>query len=167
MRVSLPALAAVSLLFLAACSGGGTGQAPAAAPAPTAASAVPPAPIDPSVAASADAALSSDTEAICAQAGRVSSAFGQTFIADIKLQAEAAGQGAEAKQRADQKVERDMMSHSYALADMAKLTADPALKKALTGMSKQVATFKGDLTKIDGDKLAELTGTLDKACGNG
>ncbi|SNY35524.1 hypothetical protein [Paractinoplanes atraurantiacus] len=171
MRLALPALAAASLLSLAACSGGAAdeapaGQAPAATPGASVAPA-PPAPVDPSAAASADAALGGDTEAICAQAGRVSTAFGETFIADLKLQIDAASQGATAKQQADQKIERDVTSYSYALADMAKLTTDPALKKALTDMSKQVTALKGDLTKINAEKMSQITGTLDKACGKG
>ena len=42
-----------------------------------------------------------------------------------------------------------------------------ALKSALTQMSKQVNAFKGDVTKINAEKMSALTGTLDKACGRG
>jgi len=34
-------------------------------------------------------------------------------------------------------------------------------------MSKQVQAFKGDLTKINAEKMSAITGTLDKACGRG
>ncbi|GAA0475011.1 hypothetical protein Ade02nite_40980 [Paractinoplanes deccanensis] len=170
----LPLAACAAALVLAGCSGSPSGQTPAAgtpaAPAGTPATgptAVPPAPVDPSVAASADAALSGDTEAICAQAARVNSDFGKTFIADLKLQIDAASKGGAAKQQADQKIARDVSNYSYALADMAKLTTDPVLKKALTDMSQQVTALKGDLTKINAEKMSQLTGTLDKACGKG
>src|SRR5690242_5035211 len=133
MRRHLAAVAVLSTLLLASgCSGGddspaasGATGAPApaaggsAAPAgPGAAKAAAP---DPAVAASADAALSDDTEAICAQAARTSTDFGKKFIEDLKLQLEAAGQGAEAKSRAKTQVGRDVQNYSYALADMAKL----------------------------------------------
>ena len=51
-----------------------------------------PAPVDPSVAASADKALSGNTKAICEQAERTSTSFGQTFIADLQMQIDAASQ---------------------------------------------------------------------------
>jgi hypothetical protein len=60
-----------------------------------------------------------------------------------------------------------VQNYSFALADMAKLTTDPALKKALTSMSDEVVALKGDVTKIDAGKMSELTATLDKACGKG
>jgi hypothetical protein len=34
-------------------------------------------------------------------------------------------------------------------------------------MSKQVTALKGDITKINADKMSTLTATLDKACGKG
>src|SRR3954468_13134611 len=92
--------------------------------------------VDPSgaasaAAASAGAALGGNTTAICEQAARTGSSFGETFIADLRLQIDAAAKGAEAKTQADQKVARDVQNYSYALADMAELTTDARLKKAL------------------------------------
>jgi hypothetical protein len=58
-------------------------------------------------------------------------------------------------------------SYSSALAGMAKLADDKALKAALTQMSKQVNALKGDVTKINAEKMSVITGTLDKACGRG
>ncbi|WP_250035916.1 hypothetical protein [Paractinoplanes maris] len=159
----------------AACSsssGGGDAAGPSAGAVPGAgsaarASAVPPAPVDPSAAASADAALTGNTKEICAQAERASTSFGEIFIADLKLQIDAAGKGAQAKRQAAEKVSRDVQNYSFALADMAGLTTDPGLKKALTEMSSQVKALKGDITKINADKMSALSARLDKACGRG
>ncbi len=122
-------------------------------------------PADPAVAASADAALSADTKAICEQAARTSTSFGTTFAADYKLLIDAAEQGAAAKAQAREKASRDVESFSFALLDMSKLAADPSVKKALATMGAQVTTLKGDLEKIDDKKLADLHATLDAACG--
>jgi len=155
-------------LLAAGCSGGGADATATAGQTPNAGgSAVAPAPVDPSVAASADKALSGNTKAICEQAERTSTSFGQTFIADLQMQIDAASQGAAAKAQAQQKIDRDVSSFSSALAGMAKLADDKALKSALTQMSKQVNAFKGDVTKINAEKMSALTGTLDKACGRG
>ena len=161
-------------LLVAGCSGGGsgataTGATPGAGATPETggASAVAPAPVDPSVAASADKALSGNTKAICDQAERTSTSFGQTFIADLQMQIDAASQGAAAKAQAQEKIDRDVSSYSSALAGMAKLADDKALKAALTQMSKQVNALKGDVTKINAEKMSVITGTLDKACGRG
>lgn len=178
MRRNLAALAVLgTLLGLAGCSDKAGSTDDAAAPASSAVAGVTgaagatgtvtTAPVDPAVAASADAALSGNTKAICAQAARTSTTFGQAFIADLRLQIDAASKGAEAKTQAEQKITRDVQNYSYALADMAKLTTDPALKTALTQMSKQVTALKGDLTKINSDKMSALTATLDGACGKG
>jgi ABC-type phosphate transport system substrate-binding protein len=174
MRRNLAAVAVLgTLLGIAGCSSGTAASTDAPGPASSAGAAsaagatgtVTTAPVDPAVAASADAALSGNTKAICAQAARTSTTFGQAFIADLRLQIDAAGKGAEAKTQAEQKITRDVQNYSYALADMAKLTTDPALKTALTQMSKQVTALKGDLTKINADKMSALTATLDGACG--
>jgi hypothetical protein len=163
----LPVLA----VAVGGCSGGDdTGTAAAA---PTAVTESPaggatggvPAPVDPSVAASADKALSSNTKAICEQAARTSTSFGQTFIADLQLQIDAASKDAAAKAGAQEKIDRDVSSYSSALSGMAELADDKALKSALTQMSKQVNALKGDVTKINQDKMNAISGTLDKACG--
>ena len=166
---ALGALTLGTLGLTAGCSDDATGtNATGATPAVgDSAGAVPPAPVDPSVAASADAALSGNTKEICAQAQRTSTSFGTIFLADLKLQIDAASKGAAAKQQATEKTSRDVQNYSYALADMAGLTTDPALKKALTQMSTQVKALKGDVTKINAAKMAGLTATLDKACGQG
>ena len=169
LRRTLAVVAALGVLVPAAgCSSDETdaaGPAGTTAPPAAGATAVPPAPVDPSVAASADAALAGDTEAICAQAARASSNFGTVFIADLKLQIEAAGKGAAAKQQAQQKIARDVQNYSFALAVIVELTTDSALSTALTRMSKQVTALKGDVTTINAEKMSELTATLDKACG--
>jgi hypothetical protein len=155
MRRPLAALAALSCALLAAgCSGAEKGAANDAAQA-----------VDPVVAASADAALSSDTKAICAQAARTSTSFGTTFAADYQLLIDAGSKNAAAKAQAREKAARDVDSFSFALLDMSKLASDPALKKALGTMGAQVTALKGDLSKIDDAKLADLHATLDQACG--
>ena len=170
MSRHLAAVAALGLLFVAAgCSGE---DAPAANGAGVAAGATGAAegglpPVDPAVAASADAALSGNTKAICDQAARTSASFGKTFVADLKLQTDAAAKGGEAKAEVTRKITRDVQSYSYALAEMAKLTDDKTLKSTLTGMSKEVTALKGDIKKIDADKMSDLTADLDKACGKG
>lgn len=121
--------------------------------------------VDPSAAASADQALAGDTQAICDQAARTGASFGQTFIQDLQLQVDSVAQGDTATARAEQKIARDVQNYSVALADMAALTPDAALKNALDQMSKQVTALKGDLTKINTDKMARIGATLDEACG--
>jgi hypothetical protein len=91
--------------------------------------------------------------------------FGQMFIDDLQLRVDALAQGDEAKAQAQQKIARDVQNYSVALADMAALTTDAQLKTALSRMSKEVTALKGDVTKIDSSKLADLADTLDKACG--
>jgi hypothetical protein len=155
VRNTLMAATALGLLLAsAACSA--SADQPAAAPS-----------VDPKAAASADAALSQDTKAICDQAGRTGTTFGDTFIADLKLQLDAKNKGAQAQAEAKQKISQDVSNYSYALADMSKLASDPTLKTALKQMSDQVTAFSGDVTKINSDKMSQLSGTLDKACGKG
>jgi hypothetical protein len=110
--------------------------------------------------AAADAALSQDTEAICQQAERAGTSFGDLLTADLKLQLDAKGKGAAAQAQAKQKLTQDVNNYSYALADMSKLAADATLKSTLKQMSDQVRVF-------DATKLSELSDTLDKACGKG
>ncbi|WP_229076487.1 hypothetical protein [Actinoplanes sp. DH11] len=186
MRIHIHAAAGLSalLLALAGCSGGDSGDAgdsgaTAAAPvatAPAGASAASAAASAPAAGestgkggtpAKGDAALSADSEAICEQASRTSTAFGQTFAEDYRLLTEAAGQGGQAKTNAEQKAARDVQNFSFALHDMAKLAADAKLKDALAAMGDQVTALKGDLEKLDDKKLAALHATLDKACGRG
>jgi hypothetical protein len=155
-----------ALTVTAACSGDAT---PADGPAPAAGANPPvaPAPPDPSAAAAPDAALTGDTKQICAQADRTTTSFGKLFADDYKLKIEAAGQGAEAKQQAAQKIARDVENYSFALTNMAAITTDTTLKSALTDMSAQVKALKGDVEKLDTSKMAALTAKLDKACGKG
>lgn len=157
MRNTLMAATALGLLLAsAACSADDQAATPAAAPS-----------VDPKAAASADAALSQDTKAICDQAGRTGATFGATFIADLKLQLDAKNKGAQAQAEAKQKISQDVSNYSYALADMSKLASDPTLKTALKQMSDQVTAFSGDVAKINADKMSQLSDTLDKACGKG
>ena len=158
-RVRNPMMAAAALSLLlatAACSSGD--PAPAASSGPA---------VDPKAAASADAALSQDSKAICAQADRTGTTFGNTFIADLKLQLDARNKGAQAKAEARQKISQDVSNYSYALADMSKLASDVKLKAALKQMSDQVTAFSGDVSKINADRMSQLSDTLDQACGKG
>jgi hypothetical protein len=123
--------------------------------------------VDPKAAASADAALSADSKAICAQADRTGKTFGDTFIADLKIQLDAKSKGAQAQAEAQQRISQDVSNYSYALADMSKLAGDAALKSALKQMSDQVTEFSGDVAKINAAKMSDLSDTLDKACGKG
>jgi hypothetical protein len=164
-----------ALLLLGACSSDSSD--PAAAPAPagaspaaTVASSAPEATSAASAGTSSskggDAALKGDTAAICTQAAKTGGEAARNFAADVKLLIDAqTAQDADAVTKAQQKTTRDVENYSYALADMAKLTSDPALKKALTAMGKQVSTLKGDVRKLDAEKLAGLQETLAKACG--
>jgi ABC-type phosphate transport system substrate-binding protein len=161
------ALMAVPVLAVAGCSGSGDASASTGPTPKTGAAASTPAPVDPSAAAAADKALSGNTKAICDQAARTGTSFGQTFIADLQLQIDAASKGAAAKAQAQQKIDRDVSNYSSALSGMAKLADDKALKSALTQMSKQVKALKGDVTKINATKMARITATLDSACGKG
>ena len=151
-------LFAISVLALALGAAGCTADtAKTAAPtqAPTA---------DPSA---ADAALSQDTKAICAQADRTTASVGDTLTADLKLQLDAKGKGPAAATQAEQKLTQDVSNYSYALGDMSKLAGDATLKTTLKQMSEQVKGLSGDLTKLDATKLSALSDTLDKACGKG
>ncbi|MBG0568763.1 hypothetical protein [Actinoplanes aureus] len=179
MRPILFAVAGLSALLLTGCSADQpeTASAPATAPsaaagtsaaaeggtAPSAATAAPDGPD----AAAGDAALSEDTDAICEQASRTSTAFGKTFSEDYRLLTEAAAQGGQAETEAKQKAARDVENFSHALLDLSRLASDPQVKKALGAMGAEVTALKGDLAKIDDKKLAGLHATLDKACGRG
>jgi hypothetical protein len=162
MRIPALAVVAISAVLLAGCSGGDDPATPAA-----------PARVDGAAGTSqqtekpTDTALSEDTEAICAQASRTSNEFGKTFAEDYQLLIKAAAESKEAKAKAQEKVSRDLENFSFALLDMSKLAADPTVKKALSAMGAQVTALKGDVSKVDEKKLADLHGVLDKACGRG
>ena len=113
-----------------------------------------------------DAALSSDTEAICKQAAKVSTDFGTTFAAD-RLLIKTSAKNPQARTEAEQKAARDVRNFSFALLDMSKLAADPQVKKALAAMGGEVTALKGDLERISDKKLAGLHAKLDRACGRG
>ncbi|BBH66543.1 hypothetical protein ACTI_32280 [Actinoplanes sp. OR16] len=178
MRTHLYAAAGLSALLLAlsGCSGDAGAEPEAAAGAPAAATPATTAATggsaDPAAAATTaakgkagDKALAADTEAICEQASRTSTSFGQTFAEDYKLLIEATRTGGQAKADAEQKAKRDVENFSFALVDMSKLASDKGLKKALAAMGDEVTELKGDLEKLDDEKLAGLHATLDKACG--
>lgn len=165
MRRDLATAAALcAVLCAAACSGtsASSGATPALGAGASGSSWV-----DPSVAASADAALSGNTKAICDQAARTGTAFGKTFLADLRLRADAAAKSAQGGSDVEQKIEQDVSNYSYVLADMAKLAHNAALKAALKRMSQQVIVLKGDVTKINASKVSAVSATLDKACGKG
>jgi len=172
--------AAVSALLLgaSACSTdpAGTGVVPTAvAPLPAPGAGIPvsaapgtgSAPAQPGGASnSGDAALSGDTDAICNQAAKTGGQFGAQFAQDLKLLIAAeSAQGTDVKSQVLQKTTRDVENYAFALADLSKLAADAAVKRALADMSKQVTALKGDVRKLDDRKLAGLRATLDAACG--
>jgi hypothetical protein len=161
MRFRLAAGALTAVLLLGAgCSAGGDtgGVAPSAAG--NAGTGLPAA--GPSA---GDAALAGNTDAICDQAAKTGGEFAATFAQDLKLliDAESAQDNAQAA-KVKAKTSRDVDNYAFALADMSKLAADPALKRALADMSQQVSVLKGDVRKLDAKKLAALRTTLDSAC---
>ncbi|HET6531767.1 MAG TPA: hypothetical protein VFH03_14320 [Actinoplanes sp.] len=170
-----PAAAALTVLvLLAGCSTTSDRTAtpgPAAAPAPAPSGSVAPRPGASGggtgdASGGGDARLSGNTAAICNQAAKTGADFAKTFAANLELQIDAASASdPAAAQQAEQKSTRDVQNYSYALNDLSKLAADPAVKKALADMSKQVNALKGDLRKLDGAKLGSLRSTLDEACG--
>jgi hypothetical protein len=111
--------------------------------------------------------LSQDTKAICGEADRTSTTFGNTLIADLKVQLDAKGKDADARAEAKRKLTKDVSDYSDALGDMSKRASDPTLKTTLKQMSGQVTGFSGDLSKLDAARLSELSDTLDRACGKG
>jgi hypothetical protein len=169
-RLWATAASGAVILLSAGCSTepAAPAAAPAAAPTPSVAA---PAPSASSAAGSTapdkgDAALSGNSEAICAQANRVSSQAAATYAADLKALVEAStAKDPVVLQRAKEQTDRDVQSWAYALRDMSGLASDANLKKALADMSTQVTAFKGDVQKIDEAKLVKLHETLDKACG--
>jgi hypothetical protein len=166
MRIPVLAAVAITAVLLTGCSGGDESSSPAAqvsAPAAAGGSAV----AEQQTEKPTDTALSEDTEAICAQAGRTSTDFGKTFAEDYQLLIKAAAESEESKARAQEKVTRDLDNFSFALLDMSELAADPGVKKALSAMGGQVKALKGDVSKVDEKKLTELHAMLDTACGRG
>ena len=117
-------------------------------------------------AGSGDAALSGNTDAICQQAAKTGGDSAKNFSEDIKLLIDAeTAKDADQVAKAKAKTTRDVDNYSFALTDMSKLAADPALKAALADMGKQVKALKGDVRKLDAAQLTKLQATLDKACG--
>ena len=164
-----------ALLLTGACSSDKTDDTPTAAGAPTSATsgaatagdgAAPATSADPSAQKDADAALKGNTKAICDQAGKVSGDAGSRFAQDLKLLIDAeSAQDKDLVAKAKEKTTRDVENYSFALTDMSKLASDKDLKKALASMGKQVNALKGDVRKLDAEKLGALQTTLDKACG--
>ncbi|MET8151851.1 hypothetical protein ACIBSW_40095 [Actinoplanes sp. NPDC049668] len=175
MRRLLSATAASGALLLlgAGCSSGKVAENTTAAPVP----AIPaPGASTPASGASAgaalpgeaDAALSGNSEAICQQAAKTGGDAAKNFAQDLKLLIDAeTSQDKDSVVKAKQKTARDVENYSFALKDMSKLAADPKLKAALADMGSQVTALKGDVRKIDSERLDKLQKTLDKACGNG
>lgn len=114
-----------------------------------------------------DAALAGNTQAICDQAAKVTAQFGKTFADDVKLliEAAAADNAAERTKEAELKTARDVQSYSFALKDLGELVADPKVKTALTSMSEEVTALKGDVRKLDAERLGGFSDDIDKACG--
>jgi hypothetical protein len=156
------------ILSTAACTSAGEAGPTPAAPPPTSAPAVSGAASAPAAAPgkSGDQALSKDTKAICAQADRLTTQFGATFIQDLKQLIDSSSAKDQQRQaEVEQKTQRDVQNFSFALRDLSALAADGDVKKALAGMSKDVTALNGDVRKLDADKLGQLSGKLDKACG--
>jgi hypothetical protein len=113
-----------------------------------------------------DAALSGNSDAICQQAAKTGGDSAKNFAEDLKLLIDAqSAKDADQVAKAKAKTTRDVENYSFALTDMSKLAADPALKAALADMGKQVKALKGDVRKLDAARLTKLQDTLDKACG--
>jgi len=168
MRTPVLAVAAISAVLLAVgCSAGAepAAQAPATATVDAARQGEKPTDAAQQSEKPTDAALSADTEAICDQASRTSTAFGKTVVDNRVLLTRAGEESKEARAKVQEKVARDVQSFSYALLDMSKLAADAEVKKALATLGAQVAAVKGDITKLDDKRLTALHGTLDTACG--
>jgi hypothetical protein len=159
-RLAAGALTAVLLLGAGCSAGGDTGGGVAPSAAGNAGTGLPA--VGPSA---GDAALAGNTDAICDQAAKTGGEFAATFAQDLKLliDAESAQDNAQAA-KVKAKTSRDVDNYAFALADMSKLAADPALKRALADMSQQVSVLKGDVRKLDAKKLAALRTTLDSAC---
>jgi hypothetical protein len=165
------------LLLAAGCSTDKSGGDPAAAPAPAPAPAGNSAPAAAGTSAGpgssaaakggdADADLRNNTAAICNQASKTSGDFAATLDQNTKLASDAASAKDEvAKQRAEQKMTRDVQNYSYALIDMSKLAGDQTVSIALKGLGDQVAKFTTDAAKMDAKQLADIRASLDKACG--
>jgi hypothetical protein len=180
MRRLMAAAAVTAALLLTGCSTDKTAAGDASAaptPAGTAAPAVTGAPGATSATGTArtdgdkakgDAALSGNTAALCSQAVRTGGQAAAAFAQDLKLLIDAeSARNKAAVAEAKAKTTRDVENYEYALKDMSKLAADPAVKQALAEMSASVDRLKGDVRKIDADELGRLQGTLGKACGNG
>lgn len=174
-RLAVVAVASAALFAFTACSSSsGTADEPAQATPPVAAappgtSAAPDAPAPASAAPdgggdaeAGDAALAADTEAICRQATTTGGNFAANYLKNLDAMIKA---GSAADERATAQLGRDVANYAYALKDMARLTTDPALKKALGDAGGQVEKLTGDPTEIDEAKLAAVSATLDKVCG--
>ncbi|MEV4643006.1 hypothetical protein AB0J80_37270 [Actinoplanes sp. NPDC049548] len=174
MRRLLCVTALGGALLLGACStdksadtatatpGAGSGAPVAPAPGKSGG----PAPAGSTDAGGGDAALKGNTKAICAQAAKTGGDAAKNFAQDLKLLIDAeSAQDQDAVAKAKQKTSRDVENYSFALADMAKLASDAEVKKALGAMSKKVSALKGDVRKLDAQKLEGLQETLAEACG--
>jgi len=172
MRRLIAAAVASGVLLVAGCSSDKAATpAPAAAPDPATSSNAGPgssAGTGKASGAAGDAALSANTSAICDQAAKTGGNAASNFAQDVKLLIDAeSAKNKAAVAAAKEKTTRDVENYSFALQDMSKLVADPAVKKALAEMSESVAALKGDVRKIDAAELGKLQGSLDKACGKG
>jgi hypothetical protein len=159
--VALGVLLGTAGCLLGAAGCDGTPEPGADAPTPTVTA---PARVTPPT---GTATLSEDTRAACAQATRLRTAFGKTFIADLKAQQDAATKGAQAQTAAKRHLAQHVTDYSQALVGLAGKTDDAALKKTLTLMGSQVPALRDDLTKIDVQEFSALTAALAKACGQG
>jgi hypothetical protein len=156
MRRHLATLVAPAVLALAAgCSGGSADNAVWESPE---ASAAP-------VSVPSGVTLSADAKVTCAKATKISTAFGGTFVTDLRGRIEAEAKGSSARGVAQAVLDRHVNDYSVALAGLARGTGDAPLKKALKQMSVQVKALKGDFRKLNAAKLSATTISLDKACG--
>jgi hypothetical protein len=66
--------------------------------------------------------------------------------------------------RTEEKLRNDVEGWSFALADLSRLVADPTLKRELAAASKDVASLKGDVHKINNARVAALRAQVEKVC---
>ncbi|GAA0812437.1 hypothetical protein [Spirilliplanes yamanashiensis] len=173
MRRLLVAAASGAVLLLGAGCSTDPAATPDAAPAPTNAaaptSAAAPAPAPSTTDKSGkpvnagDAALASNTGAICGQANKVSGVAAASFARESGLLADSKGKPE--AQRVEERVQRGLEGWAFALRDLGNLTDDAALKKALGTQGDKVQKLsEGDLHKIKESQLTAIGNDVEKAC---
>ena len=110
-----------------------------------------------------DAALASNTDAICNQATKVSGSAAAAFAREAGTLADSKGKPD--AQRVEERVQRGLEGWAYALRDLGNLTDDGALKKALGTQGDKVQKLsEGDLHKVKESQLTAIGNDVEKAC---